>query len=174
MSEGAGRQVETAVVGGGCFWCLEAVYQRLPGIVEVTSGYAGGHIENPTYRQVCGKETGHAEVVRVRLDPSVTSYANVLEAFWLMHDPTTRDRQGHDVGPQYRSVILYDGETQHALAKESRDRAQAGFRDPIVTEIAPLGRFWPAEPEHHDYYNRNSFAPYCAFNITPKLKKLGL
>lgn len=163
-----------AVLGGGCFWCVEAVYQRIPGVSAVESGYAGGHVESPTYEQVCGKETGHAEVVRVRFDPEKVSYPEILEVFWKAHDPTTRDRQGHDVGPQYRSVILCDGDEQMRQAQESKAAAQASFKDPIVTEVAALERFWPAEADHQDYYNRHPHSQYCAFLIAPKLKKLGL
>ena len=164
----------TAVLGGGCFWCLEAVYQRLTGVLEVTSGYAGGHVANPTYEQVCGKNTGHAEVVRIQYDPAQISYEKLLEMFWLTHDPTTLDRQGNDVGPQYRSVILYADADQERLARAALTTAQATLTSPIVTKIAPLTEFWPAEIEHHDYYNRNKSAPYCLFLIRPKLEKLDL
>ena len=163
-----------AVLGGGCFWCLEAVYQRIPGVAAVESGYAGGHVDNPTYQQVCDKQTGHAEVVRIRHDPQQVSFAKILEAFWQAHDPTTPDRQGHDVGPQYRSVILFSDDDQERVARESLASAQQNSKDPIVTEIAQLTRFWPAEVNHQDYYNRNKMAPYCMFMITPKLKKMGL
>lgn len=172
MSPDASR--EEAVLGGGCFWCLEAIYLRMPGVLDVGSGYAGGHVESPSYEQVCGKQTGHAEVVKVGFDPGKTSYPEILKMFWQAHDPTTPDRQGHDVGPQYRSIILYENEGQEKQARESAKEAQGLFKDPIVTEIVPLDKFWPAEPGHQDYYNRNQMAPYCLFNITPKLKKLGL
>ncbi len=163
-----------AVLGGGCFWCLEAVSQRVPGVLGVGSGYAGGQLPDPTYRQVCAGGTGHAEVVRISFDPDAVSYASLLELFWQAHDPTTPDRQGNDVGPQYRSIILHAGPEQEREARASVLQAQQGFSAPIVTEVAQLDKFWPAEPEHSDYYNSHRTAPYCMFLIAPKLKKLGL
>ena len=164
----------SATLGGGCFWCLEAVFQRLPGVTKVVSGYAGGHVANPTYEQVCAKQTGHAEVVQISYNPEQTTFTQLLEVFWQAHDPTTPNRQGHDVGPQYRSIILYADARQKQEATASVEQAQAQFDAPIVTELAQLNTFWPAETEHHDYYNRNKFAPYCLFNIRPKLSKLKL
>ncbi len=162
---------ERATLGGGCFWCVEAVYLRVPGVVSVVSGYAGGETENPTYEQVCSGRTGHAEVVQVEFDPSEVSYAEILWAFWESHDPTTKDRQGHDVGTQYRSIILYHDEEQRQTAQTSLNGAQASFRRPIVTEIEPLGTFYPAEDYHQDYYARNGSAPYCQAVIAPKIEK---
>ena len=165
---------EIATVGGGCFWCTEAVYQRLPGVVAVQSGYAGGQTADPTYRQVCSGATGHAEVVQVTFDPSVVSYAEILQRFFASHDPTTMNRQGADVGTQYRSIILYQNEAQREIAEAAVKAAAADFARPIVTEIAPLEIFYPAEEYHQNYFNRNPYAGYCAAVIRPKLKKLGL
>ena len=162
---------EQATLGGGCFWCVEAVYLRVPGVVSVVSGYAGGDMVNPTYEQVCSGRTGHAEVVQVEFDPEVVSYSEILEAFWESHDPTTKDRQGHDVGTQYRSIILYDDEEQQQVILTSVDVAQGAFRQPIVTEIAPLRTFYPAEDHHKDYYARNGDALYCRAVIAPKIEK---
>ena len=165
---------EIATVGGGCFWCNEAGYQRLPGVVAVQSGYAGGQTADPTYRQVCSGATGHAEVVQVTFDPSVVSYAEILQRFFASHDPTTMNRQGADVGTQYRSIILYQNEAQREIAEAAVKAAAADFARPIVTEIAPLEIFYPAEEYHQNYFNRNPYAGYCAAVIRPKLKKLGL
>lgn len=161
-----------ATLGGGCFWCLEALYKRLPGVVSVQSGYAGGTVPNPSYEQVCTGETGHAEVVRVEFDPNVVSYDGILDLFWKAHDPTTLNRQGADVGTQYRSVIFYHDEAQKTAAERSRAEAQKSFSDPIVTEILPLPEFYPAEPYHHDYYDTHSGVPYCQVVIAPKVQKL--
>jgi peptide-methionine (S)-S-oxide reductase len=164
---------ETAVLGGGCFWCLEAVYQQLRGVRGVTSGYAGGHVPAPTYRAVCGGTTGHAEVVRVVFDPKVISYREILEAFFAIHDPTTLNRQGADAGTQYRSVILYADDEQKKIAEEMIRELSASQRwtDRIVTEVAPLRDFYPAESDHWDYYRRNPTQPYCQVVISPKLAK---
>jgi peptide-methionine (S)-S-oxide reductase len=164
---------ETAVLGGGCFWCLEAVYQELRGVKKVTSGYAGGHVPAPTYRAVCGGTTGHAEVVRVVFDPKVISYREILEAFFAIHDPTTLNRQGADAGTQSRSVILYLDEEQKQIAEEMiRELGSSGrWTDRIVTEIGPLRDFYPAESDHWDYYLRNPMQPYCQIVISPKLAK---
>lgn len=169
----SGTTLESAVLGGGCFWCLEAAYQGVRGVVDVTSGYAGGDHPAPSYRLVCGGSTGHAEVVRVRFDPSVVSFRTLLDLFFVVHDPTTPDRQGADVGPQYRSIILYDGEGQRETAEEvlREIEAEGRFEDPIVTEIGPLDQFFPAEPEHDDYYLRNPNQAYCRLVISPKLAK---
>jgi len=164
---------ETATLGGGCFWCLDAVYRDLTGVESVVSGYAGGHVENPTYEQVCGKKTGHAEVVQIRFDPARISYADLLRVFFTIHDPTTKDRQGADVGPQYRSVILVHDDAQRATADAvMKEIAAAGIWDaPLVTEVVPAGTFWPAEPEHQDYFARNPWAGYCRVVIAPKVAK---
>lgn len=163
---------EYATIGGGCFWCLEAVYERLPGIRAVVSGYAGGMTPDPTYKLVCTGTTGHAEVVRIEFDPSVTEYREILEIFWDAHDPTTLNRQGADIGSQYRSMILFENESQRVVAEQSRAEAAKKFSDPIVTEIVPLKKFTPAEEYHQDYFRKNPNAPYCMLVIQPKLKKL--
>jgi peptide-methionine (S)-S-oxide reductase len=165
-------QLETATLGGGCFWCVEAVYERLPGVVSVTSGYAGGHIENPTYKQICSGTTGHAEVAQIRFDPTKISYAKILEVFWQAHDPTTLNRQGADEGTQYRSAIFYHDEKQKLTAEKAKLAAQAQFNNPIVTEIVPLKKFYRAEDYHQGYYDANSRQPYCQAVIAPKLEKL--
>jgi peptide-methionine (S)-S-oxide reductase len=164
---------EAATLGGGCFWCLEAVFKDLRGVVSVMSGYAGGHVENPSYEVVCGKKTGHAEVVRVVFDPTELSYADLLRVFFTIHDPTTRDRQGADVGPQYRSIILAHSEAQAATAREvMAEIARAGIWDaPLVTELVAEAPFWPAEPEHHDYFARNPWSGYCRAVVAPKVTK---
>ena len=163
---------ELATYGGGCFWCVEAIFQRLDGVKSVTSGYAGGQKENPTYKEVCGGDTGHAEVIQIEFDPKKISYADLLDVFWQAHDPTTLNRQGADRGTQYRSTILYHDERQKQTAEASKKKAAAQFRDPIVTEIVPLTKFYKAEGYHQNYYNDNSNAPYCQFVIRPKLEKL--
>jgi peptide-methionine (S)-S-oxide reductase len=162
-----------ATLGGGCFWCLEAVYQQLDGVQEIVSGYAGGHVDNPTYEQVCGKKTGHAEVVQLTYDPSRVSFRDLLEVFFTIHDPTTKDRQGNDVGPQYRSVILYHDDEQRRVAEEiiAELTAEHAFEAPIVTEVKPLTRFYPGEAYHQNYFAQNSTQPYCAYVISPKLAK---
>ena len=165
-----GRAVAT--LGGGCFWCVEAVYLRVGGVSKVVSGYAGGSTADPTYEAVCNERTGHAEVVQVTFDADAVSYERILDLFWQAHDPTTRNRQGHDVGTQYRSIVLTHDDYQQRSAEASRDAAQARFRRPIVTEIEPLQRFYPAEDYHQDYYARNPRAPYCRYVIVPKLSKL--
>ena len=164
---------EAATLGGGCFWCLEAVFKELRGVVSVMSGYAGGHVENPSYEEVCGKKTGHAEVVRVVFDPAELSYADLLRVFFTIHDPTTKDRQGNDVGPQDRSVILAHSDAQAATARAVMDEvARAGIWDgPLVTELVPEAPFWPAEPEHHDYFARNPWSGYCRVVVAPKVLK---
>ena len=164
---------ETIVLGGGCFWCVEALYRRLDGVVDLESGYAGGEMENPTYQQVCTGETGHAEVVRVTFDPDIISTREIVDFFWQAHDPTTVNRQGADIGPQYRSIILYADDRQRQVAEESRSAAQSVFSDPIVTEIVPAGPFYAAEAYHQDFYEQNPRQGYCRMVIQPKLKKLG-
>jgi len=166
--------MELATFGSGCFWCTEAVFQRLKGVEKVVSGYAGGHVLNPTYRQVCGGDTGHAEVIQIQYDPSQTNYEQLLEIFWKTHDPTTPDQQGNDYGPQYRSVILYHNDEQKRLAEEYKKKLDEAkiWKDPIVTEISPFTNFYPAENYHQDYYNQNKHQPYCTFVIRPKIEKL--
>jgi peptide-methionine (S)-S-oxide reductase len=166
------NKTEIATLGGGCFWCVEAVYERLPGVISVTSGYAGGHTLNPTYKEVCGGDTGHAEVTQIVFDPAKISFTKLLEVFWQAHDPTTLNRQGADEGTQYRSVIFYHDEKQKLLAEKAKLAAQADFIRPIVTEIAPLTKFYPAEDYHQGYYDLNARQPYCQMVITPKLEKL--
>ena len=167
---------ERIVLGGGCFWCLKAVYNRISGITSTRPGYAGGHVENPDYEQVCTGETGHAEVVEISYDPSVLSTEAVLEIFWRAHDPTTRDRQGNDVGTQYRSIILYADENQKKLAEQSLAGLIASGMYPNlpVTTIEPLGTFWPAEAYHKDYFEGHRSQSYCRLVIEPKLHKLAL
>lgn len=162
---------EIATLGGGCFWCVEAVYQELQGVLKVESGYAGGHIDNPTYREVCSGVTGHAEVVQVTFDPAQVSFEDVLRVFFTVHDPTTLNRQGNDVGTQYRSVIYYHSDAQKKAAKDIIHEAQEAWDDPIVTEIAPFEKFYKAEDYHQNYYKDNPNQGYCAFIITPKVKK---
>ena len=161
------------VLGGGCFWCVEAVFQRLPGVKKVVSGYAGGHVANPTYEQVCTKTTGHAEVARVEFDPKKVSLDTVLDVFFAAHDPTTPNRQGHDVGPQYRSVIFYANDDQKRAAEAAVKRNQKEWDKPIVTEVSSLKQFYAAEDYHQNYYNVNAKRnPYCSIVIAPKLHKL--
>jgi peptide-methionine (S)-S-oxide reductase len=168
----AAPQLASLVVGGGCFWCTEAAYELLPGVKTVVSGYAGGHVPNPTYEQISTKKTGHAEVIRIDYDPAVVSLERLLDYFWQVHNPTQVGGQGNDIGPQYRSVILYADAVQKEAAERSRARAAATLRDPITTEIAALERFWEAEAYHQDYFRRNPNAGYCAYVIAPKVKKL--
>ena len=163
---------ELATFGGGCFWCMEAVFERLEGVASVTNGYAGGKKENPTYREVCSGSTGHAEVIQIAFDSKKTSYDKLLEIFWEAHDPTTMNRQGADIGTQYRSVIFYHSEAQKAAAEKSKATAQWRFPAPIVTEITPLAEFYKAEDYHQDYFRNHPNAPYCAVVISPKLEKL--
>lgn len=169
----AAATTDTATFGEGCFWCTEAFFQRLEGIISVTSGYGGGHVENPTYEQVCDKTTGHVELARIVYDPSKISYDELLEVFWKTHDPTTKDRQGNDVGPQYKSVIYYHSEEQKQKAEKYKaELDKSGAWDkPIVTTIEPFKNFYPAENYHQDYYNNNQQQGYCYFVIRPKLEK---
>lgn len=164
---------ERATLGGGCFWCLEAVYQELRGVTAVDSGYAGGHAQEPTYRQVCTGTTGHAEVVQIEYDPEIISYRQLLEVFFSIHDPTTPDRQGGDVGTQYRSIVLYHDDDQRRAAQDimAEIEREEIFDAPLVTRVEPLQHFWPAEEEHRDYYRRNPGQGYCAAVIAPKLAK---
>lgn len=165
---------ETATLGGGCFWCLEAAYQQLAGVERVQSGYAGGHVPRPTYEQVCGGSTGHAEVVQIHFDPEVISYRDMLDVFFTIHDPTQLNRQGNDVGTQYRSAIFYHSDAQRATAEQAvADVEAAGLWDgPVVTELAPLDAFYPAEPYHDDYFARNPTQPYCQIVVAPKVAKV--
>jgi len=166
-------KTDTAVFGAGCFWCTEAVFQELEGVLKVTSGYSGGHILNPTYEQVCSKTSGHVEVTRLVYDPSVISYDELLEVFWKTHDPTTVDQQGNDVGPQYRSVIFYEKEAEKATAQKYKvalDKSGA-WPNPVITSIEPLTNFYPAEDYHQNYYNQNGGQMYCRYVIRPKLEK---
>ena len=170
--DGPGRR-ETATLGGGCFWCLEPVFAALDGVETVTVGYAGGHTAEPTYREVCGGGTGHAEVVQVAFDPARISFGDLLRVFFGVHDPTTPDRQGADAGPQYRSIVLYDGEAQRRTAGAviAELEAEGVWEDPVVTQVVPLGRFWPAEEYHQRYYEKNPGQGYCRVVIAPKLAK---
>jgi peptide-methionine (S)-S-oxide reductase len=166
-------QTEVATLGGGCFWCLEAVFDEMEGVVSVESGYAGGHTLNPTYKEICGGRTGHAEVVRVTFDPSVTSYRELLEVFFGIHDPTTPNQQGNDVGTQYRSVIFYHSDEQKRVAEElMREIDNDGlWSNPVVTEVSPAPVFYIAEDYHQEYFQNNAYQPYCLFVVGPKVKK---
>jgi len=163
-----------ATLGGGCFWCLEAVYEEVDGVSDIVSGYAGGHVPNPSYRQVCNGTTGHAEVVQLTYDPSVIGYRDLLEIFFTIHNPTTKDREGADIGPQYRSIILHHDADQKQTAEALIDNLEAEgvFDDSIVTEVEPLDTFYRAEDKHQNYYERNSSLPYCQAVISPKVSKL--
>lgn len=167
------RETETATLGGGCFWCLEAVFQELAGVESVQSGYAGGTTPDPTYREVCGGRTGHAEVVRIRFDPTALSYEDLLRVFFTIHDPTTLNRQGADVGTQYRSIILTESPEQaRATAEVMAEVEREGvWDDPLVTEVASLGVFYPAEAYHDDYFRNNPNQPYCQVVVAPKVSK---
>jgi peptide-methionine (S)-S-oxide reductase len=166
--------METIVLGGGCFWCTEAVFEKLDGIKDVISGYAGGEILNPTYKQICTGNTGHAEVIKIKFDPSVISFTKILDIFGDCHDPTTLNRQGADVGTQYRSTIMYLSEKQKELAIKWKAKLSKKLEDPVVTEIVAVPVFYSAEEYHQDYYRKNPNEGYCNFVIRPKLKKLNL
>ncbi len=170
---GNGQKTETATLGGGCFWCTEAVYKELKGVTDIKPGYSGGNIKNPSYKEVCTGETGHAEVIQITFDPSVISFSDILEVFFMTHDPTTLNRQGNDVGTQYRSVIFYHSELQKETAEKviSLFEKEKVYDKPIVTQIEPFKAFYEAEDYHHNYYVRNKNQPYCQFVITPKLEK---
>lgn len=161
----------TAVFGGGCFWCLEAIFSELQGVLEVVPGYSGGHLENPTYEQVCTDQTGHAEVVKITYNREVISYEDLLRIFFSTHDPTTLNRQGEDVGTRYRSVIFYGSAEERLTAEKIKGEMAALWDDPIVTEIVPLEKFYPAEEYHRDYFRRNPQQSYCALVIAPKVAK---
>lgn len=165
-------KTQLATFGGGCFWCTEAVFELLPGVKRVESGYAGGHVTNPTYKQICTGGTGHAEVIRIEFDPAVVTYERLVEVFFEAHDPTTLNRQGADEGTQYRSVIFYHDDVQKVAAEKGKAAAQAHFDDPIVTEISLLPKYYPAEDYHQDYFKNNPNQGYCAFVIRPKVTKL--
>jgi len=167
-------QTDLATLGGGCFWCVEAVFQRIDGVLSVKPGYAGGHVEKPTYREICTGKTGHAEVARIEYDKNVITFSQILNVFWQAHDPTTLNRQGNDVGSQYRSVIFYHDEQQKDLAENSKRSADQSdyWDDPIVTEVTLLNNYSDAEDYHDDYYKNNPNQPYCLFVIKPKLDKL--
>jgi len=163
-----------AILGGGCFWCTEAIFQDLKGVQGVESGYSGGHVDNPTYEQICGKETGHAEVIKITYDPTIISYEDLLEVFWSTHDPTTPNQQGNDKGPQYRSAIFYETEDQKAIAEKSLADTDASdlWPNPIVTEVSPLINYFPAEQGHQNYFKRiGNQNPYCTYVINPKVAK---
>ena len=167
-----GPKTQLATLGGGCFWCTEALYETFDGVKAVTSGYAGGSVPDPTYRQVCSGETGHAEVIQIEFDPAKITYDQLLEVFWEIHDPTTLNRQGADEGTQYRSIILYHDEAQKKAAEKSKAAAASHLKEPITTELRPLTKFYAAEGYHQDYFRKNPRAPYCAYVISPKLRKL--
>ena len=173
MADIVDSNIETATLGTGCFWCTEAVFQQLDGVIKVTSGYSGGHVVNPTYEQVCNKNTGHAECLNIVYDKSKISFDELLEVFWQSHDPTTLNRQGNDIGPQYRSVIFYHNEEQKEKAEKYKAELakSSAFEKPIVTEIAPFTKFYPAENYHHDYYINNPDQGYCYLVVRPKVEK---
>jgi peptide-methionine (S)-S-oxide reductase len=166
-------KTETATFGSGCFWCTEAIFERVNGVLDVISGYAGGHVNNPTYEEVCNGTTGHAECTQIIFNPDVISYDELLEIFWKTHDPTTLNRQGNDVGTQYRSVIFYHNEDQKQKAEYYKKKLEDEkiWKDPIVTEISPMTKFYAAEKYHQDYYENNPYQGYCSFVITPKVEK---
>lgn len=168
------KNKETATLGAGCFWCVEAVFQSLKGVESVTSGYSGGNVKNPSYREVTTGNTGHAEAIQIKFNPDVISYEEILEVFWSTHDPTTLNQQGPDIGSQYRSVIFYHSEEQKKIAEKSKKEADisGNFDDSIVTSIEPFKNFYVAEEYHQDFYKKNPNQPYCQFRINPKIKKL--
>ncbi len=166
------KELARATLGGGCFWCIEAVFEQIKGVQSVVSGYAGGTTENPTYDEICQGTTGHAEICQIHYDPNVVSYETLLEVFWLCHDPTTLNQQGNDIGTQYRSIILHEDKSQKIAAKNAIAKATAKFTDKIVTEVAPLNKFYIAEEHHQDYFAKHPDDPYCAVTIPPKLLKI--
>jgi peptide-methionine (S)-S-oxide reductase len=167
------QTLDTVTLGAGCFWCVEAIFEQLLGVQSVESGYSGGHVKNPSYKEVCTGNTGHAEVCRIVYDPDVISFVELLEVFWKTHDPTTLNRQGGDIGTQYRSAVFYHSDSQKVLAQEMKDKLnKAGiWKDPVITEIVPFQSFYPAEDYHQEYYFRNTSQPYCSAVITPKVEK---
>ncbi len=168
------KKLETATLAGGCFWCTEAIFKRLKGVESVLSGYAGGNVENPSYDQVCSGTTGYSETIQIEFDPDTIPYEKILDVFWHTHNPTTLNRQGNDVGQQYRSVIFYHNSQQKEIAKQSKKEIDKEkiYKDPIVTQIVPFTNFYTAEDYHKDYYDKNQNAPYCNFVISPKIQKL--
>ena len=174
VSEKDNVKVETAIIGGGCFWCTEAVFEKVDGVKEAISGYAGGKNPNPTYKEICTGLTGHAEVIKILFDPDKISFNEILYIFGEAHDPTTLNRQGADVGTQYRSTIMYLNESQKQTAEKWKTQLNAKLQDPVVTEIVPAPKFYEAEKYHQDYYEKNPNQGYCSFVIRPKLKKLNL
>lgn len=167
------ENLETATLAAGCFWCVEAVFDDLQGVVDVVSGYSGGHTDNPTYQQVCSETTGHAEVAQIKFDPSVLSYADLLRVYFTVHDPTQLNRQGNDIGTSYRSAIFYHSDEQHRTAEEiiAEITAEGLYDKPIVTEVTPFDKFWPAEDYHQEYFTNNPNQPYCAAVVAPKVAK---
>lgn len=164
--------MEQATLAGGCFWCIEAIFKELKGVQSIVSGYSGGHVDKPTYAQVCGGKTGHAEAVQITFNPKIVSYRQLLEVFYYIHNPTTLNRQGNDVGEQYRSAIFYHDDQQKDTAKNvSQNFAPTLWDEPVVTELVKFTHFWPAEEEHQDFYTNNSAQPYCQLVINPKLEK---
>ncbi len=174
VTEKNNEQLETAIIGGGCFWCTEAVFEKVDGVKEAISGYAGGKNPNPTYKEICTGLTGHAEVIKILFDPAKISFREILEIFGDAHDPTTLNRQGADVGTQYRSTIMYLNDSQKQAAEKWKIQLNAKLQDPVVTEIVPAPKFYEAEKYHQDYYEKNPNQGYCNFVIRPKLKKLNL
>jgi peptide-methionine (S)-S-oxide reductase len=170
-ADSAKPKTELATIGGGCFWCVEAQYKFVPGVLKCISGYSGGTKENPTYEEVCSKTTGHAEVVQIEFEPAKISYKEIIDLFWDAHDPTTFNRQGHDAGPQYRSIILYHSDEQKKIAEASKAAAQKNFKDPIVTEIVPMKKFYPAEGYHQNYATENPDQGYVRAVVAPKVEK---
>lgn len=168
-----GKQLEKATLGGGCFWCTEAVYLELKGVTDVKPGYSGGHVKNPTYKEVCTETTGHAEVVQITFDPEIVSFSEILEVFFVTHDPTTLNRQGNDVGTQYRSAIFYHSEEQKQTAKNVIEllEKEKAYSKPIVTEVTAFNEFYPAEDYHINYFARNKNQPYCQYVVAPKVEK---
>jgi len=168
------KEIQKATFGAGCFWCVEAVFERLDGVVDVIPGYTGGYKNNPTYREICTGRTGHAEVAQITFDTRIIAFNDLLNMFWKSHDPTTLNKQGNDIGTQYRSAIFYHNNEQKTIAKESKDKVDNSnvFLNPIITEITKLDKFWPAEDYHNNYYNNNMDQPYCRVIIKPKLDKL--
>jgi peptide-methionine (S)-S-oxide reductase len=168
------KEMQKATFGAGCFWCVEAVFERLDGVIDVVPGYSGGHKKNPTYREICTGTTGHAEVAQITFDPKIITFNDLLNMFWKSHDPTTKNRQGNDVGTQYRSAIFYHDNKQKSIAEDSKNMVDNSniFLNPIVTEITKLDKFWTAEDYHNNYYNNNMNQPYCRVVIKPKLDKL--
>jgi len=168
------KEIQKATFGAGCFWCVEAVFERLDGVVDVIPGYSGGQKKNPTYREICTGRTGHAEVAQITFDTRIITFNALLNMFWKSHDPTTRNKQGNDIGTQYRSAIFYHNDEQKTIAKESKNKVDNSnvFLNPVVTEITKLDKFWPAEDYHNNYYNNNMDQPYCRVIIKPKLDKL--